>query len=83
MGFYHDVVRNLQQFEFLSSKTGTQGNTYTLHKLNHNFDDNPEILYIGSTLPGFANVQGDYLHMYSVTLSVHGGDEPLPPKLLE
>ena len=60
-------------YEFLSSDTGTQGNSYMLH----NFD-NPYLLSFGGTVPGATNIP--YLHLHSVTLSVHTGDNSLPLK---
>ena len=52
----------------------TQGDRYMLH----NFDDEPNLNYLGTAVPGITSIP--ILHMYSATLSVHGGNDPLPPK---
>jgi hypothetical protein len=76
LGFYHVAVSNPWESGILSPNTATlQGQTYTLH----NFDTNhPNLPYTGVTFPGLPNPPP--LHLHSVTLSVHGGSEHLPPK---
>ena len=55
----------------------TQNNTYTLHNFH---PDLPDLPTVGAALPMYRNFNLPLPHHHSVTLSVHGRNQPLPPR---
>jgi hypothetical protein len=79
-GFYHVTVSFLLYLfiVLLILAHAAQNNTYTLHNFIANQPDMP---ILGQGMLAFPDLRAisPLLHGFSVTLSVHAGNEPLPP----